>query len=276
MNLIIQGLEIHNSDLRAIAKLAQADGIERITGQAFRLTHAVYAAEIPGYCAEAELDYAFVDAGRKLSDFKLIAMDMDSTLLAIESIDEIADTLQLKPQVSEITLQAMRGEISFEESLTRRTQLLAGLHLDTLQQVYDERVKLNPGAEKMLSKAKQAGLKTMVISGGFTFFTERIKTKLGFDYAAANVLAIENERLTGKVVGELIGREGKARVLKQVCDELKLQHEQVIAIGDGANDLGMLAQAGISIAYHAKPIVKQHATYALDYAGLDGVINLFQ
>lgn len=276
MNLIIQAPEIQNSDLRAIAKLAQADGIERITGQAFRLTNAVYSSEVPHYCAQAELDYAFVDAGRKLTDFKLIAMDMDSTLLAIESIDEIADMLQIKPQVAEITLQTMRGEISFEESLTRRTQLLKGLHLDALQQVYDERVKLNPGAEQMLKQAKRAGLRTMVISGGFTFFTERIKEKLAFDYAAANVLGIENLRLTGKVLGEIIGREGKARVLKQVCDELGFQREQVIAIGDGANDLGMLAAAGISIAYHAKPIVKAHATYAFDYIGLDGVINLFE
>lgn len=276
MNLIIQGLEVNNSDLRAVAKLVQADGIERITGQAFRLTNAVYSAEISGYCAQAELDFAFVDAIRKLSDFKLIAMDMDSTLLAIESIDEIADMLQIKPQVAEITLQTMRGEISFEESLARRTQLLKGLHQDVLQQVYDERVKLNPGAEKMLTQAKQAGLKTMVISGGFTFFTERIKAKLGFDYAAANVLDIENRHLTGKVAGEIIGREGKARVLKQVCDELGFQREHIIAIGDGANDLGMMAQAGVSIAYHAKPIVKEHATYAIDYVGLDGVINLFQ
>ena len=276
MNLIIQGLEVNNSDLRAVAKLVQADGIERITGQAFRLTNAVYSAEISGYCAQAELDFAFVDAMRKLSDFKLIAMDMDSTLLAIESIDEIADMLQIKPQVAEITLQTMRGEISFEESLARRTQLLKGLHQDALQQVYDERVKLNPGAEKMLTQAKQAGLKTMVISGGFTFFTERIKAKLGFDYAAANVLDIENRHLTGKVAGEIIGREGKARVLKQVCDELGFQREHIIAIGDGANDLGMMAQAGVSIAYHAKPIVKEHATYAIDYVGLDGVINLFQ
>ncbi len=276
MNLIVQGLEVNNSDLRAVAKLARADGIERITGQAFRLTNAAYSDEIPRYCAEAELDFAFVDAERKLTDFKLIAMDMDSTLLAIESIDEIADMLQIKPQVAAITLQTMRGEISFEESLARRTQLLKGLHQDALQQVYDERVRLSPGAEKMLLQAKQAGLKTMVISGGFTFFTERIKVKLGFDYAAANVLAIENQHLTGEVVGEIIGREGKARVLQQVRDELGLQREHIIAIGDGANDLGMIAEAGVGIAYHAKPIVKAHATYALDYVGLDGVINLFK
>jgi len=275
MNLIIQGLEINNSDLRELAKLSHADGIEQITGQAFRLTHAVHSDAIPDYCAEAELDFAFVDAATKLSDFKLIAMDMDSTLLAIESIDEIADMQQIKPQVAAITLQTMRGEISFEESLTRRTALLRGLHQDALQQVYDKRVRLSPGAERMLQLAKRSGLKTMVISGGFTFFTERIKTKLGFDYAAANVLEIEDNRLTGKVVGDIIGRQGKAQVLQQVCDELGLRREQVIAIGDGANDLDMLTAAGIGIAYHAKPIVKQQATYSIDYVGLDGVTNLF-
>ncbi|QOJ19691.1 MAG: phosphoserine phosphatase SerB [Gammaproteobacteria bacterium] len=275
MNLIIQGLEINNSDLRELAKLAHADGIERITGQAFRLTNATHSDAVPGYCAEAELDFAFVGADRKLADFRLIAMDMDSTLLAIESIDEIADMQQIKPQVAAITLQTMRGEISFEESLTQRTALLRGLHQDALQQVYDERVKLSPGAERMLQLAKRSGLKTMVISGGFTFFTERIKTKLGFDYAAANVLEIEDNRLTGKVVGDIIGRQGKAHVLRQVCDELGLRREQVIAIGDGANDLDMLTAAGVGIAYHAKPIVKQQATYSIDYVGLDGVTNLF-
>lgn len=276
MKLIIQGLEVNNSDLRALAKLSQADAIEQITGQAFRLTHATHSNEIAEYCAEAALDFAFVNSNLELSDFKLIAMDMDSTLLAIESIDEIADMHHIKPQVAAITLQTMQGEISFEESLTRRTSLLQDLHQDALQKVYDERVRLNPGAEKMLQQAKIAGLKTMVISGGFTFFTDRIKTKLGFDYAAANTLEIENNRLTGKVAGKIIGRQGKAEVLKQVCDELGLKREQIIAIGDGANDLDMMAEAGISIAYHAKPIVRQQATYSINYMGLDGVINLFK
>ena len=275
MNLIIQGLEINNSDLRELAKLSRADGIERITGQAFRLTHTIHSDAVPDFCAQAELDFAFVDAATKLSDFKLIAMDMDSTLLAIESIDEIADMQQIKPQVAAITLQTMRGEISFEESLTRRTALLRGLHQDALQQVYDERVRLSPGAERMLQLAKRSGLKTMVISGGFTFFTERIKTKLEFDYAMDNVLEIEDNRLTGKVVGDIIGRQGKAQVLRQVCEELGVRREQVIAIGDGANDLDMLTAAGVGIAYHAKPIVKQQATYSIDYVGLDGVTNLF-
>ena len=275
MNLILQGLEVNNSDLRSVAKLAHADGIERITGQAFRLTNATYSNDIPEYCLNSELDFAFVKPEQKLSDIKLIVMDMDSTLLAIESIDEIADMQNIRPEVSAITLQTMRGEISFEESLTRRTWLLRGLHQDALQKVYDERVRLSPGAEKMLQQAKRCGIKTMVLSGGFTFFTERIKEKLGLDFAAANVLEIENNKLTGKVVGEIIGRQGKAQVLKQVRDNLGLKREQIIAIGDGANDLGMMAESGISIAYHAKPIVQQHATYSINYVGLDGVINLF-
>ncbi len=276
MNLIIQGLDVNNSDLRALAKLSQADGIERITGQAFRLTNAAHSNDISEYCTQAELDFAFVNADLKLVDFKLIAMDMDSTLLAIESIDEIADMHDIKSQVAAITLQTMQGEISFEESLTRRTALLRGLHYDALQKVYDERVKLNPGAEKMLQQAKLAGLKTMVISGGFTFFTDRIKARFGFDFSAANVLEIEENRLTGKVVGEIIGRQGKAQVLNQIRDELGIKREQIIAIGDGANDLGMMTAAGVSIAYHAKPIVRDHATYAIEYVGLDGVINLFK
>ncbi|AEJ01823.1 phosphoserine phosphatase SerB [Nitrosomonas sp. Is79A3] len=276
MNLIIQGLEVNNSDLRALAKLSQADGIERITGHAFRLINAIHSNAISEYCTQAELDFAFVNLDQKLSDFKLIAMDMDSTLLAIESIDEIADMQGIKSQVAEITLQTMRGEISFEESLTRRTALLRGLHHDALQKVYDERVKLNPGAERMLLQARLSGLKTMVISGGFTFFTDRIKARLGFDFAAANVLEIVDNRLTGKVIGKILGRQGKAQVLKKIRDELGIKCEQIIAIGDGANDLDMMTEAGVSIAYHAKPIVRDHATYSIDYVGLDGVINLFK
>jgi phosphoserine phosphatase len=276
MNLIIQGLEVENSDLRALAKLSQADQIERITGQAFRLKNANQHEDIAQYCVDAELDYAFVNPDLRFSDFGLLAMDMDSTLLAIESIDEVADMHNIKPQVAAITLQTMRGEISFEESLTNRTALLKGLHQDALQKVYDERVKLSPGAEQLLTQAKKAGLKSMVISGGFTFFTDRIKEKLALDYAAANTLEIKQSMLTGKVVGEIIGKEGKAEVLKQVRDELGLKREHVIAIGDGANDLGMMAEAGISIAYHAKPIVQEKADYSINHVGLDGVINLFR
>jgi phosphoserine phosphatase len=275
MNLIIQGLEVQNHDLRELAKLAGADHIERITGQAFRLENASQRGNVAEYCADAELDFAFVEQTAQLADFGLVAMDMDSTLLAVESIDEIADMHGVKPQVSEITLRTMRGEIIFAESLKQRTALLQGLDQEALQHVYNERIRLSPGAEKMLQRMKSAGVRTMVISGGFTFFTDKIKTKLGFDYAAANTLEIVEGKLTGKVLGEIIGAQGKADVLRRICEELGLKRDQVIAIGDGANDLKMLAEAGISIAYHAKPIVQEQATYAINHVGLDGVINLF-
>jgi len=275
MNLIIQGLEIQNSDLRELAKLAGANEIERITGEAFRLKNTARREHIAEYCADAGLDFAFVEPVIQLADFGLVAMDMDSTLLAIESIDEIADMHGMKPQVSEITQRTMRGEIIFEESLRQRTALLQGLDEDALQQVYDTRVRLSPGAERMLQQMKKAGIKTMVISGGFTFFTERIKARLGLDYAAANTLDISDGKLTGKVLGKIIGAEGKAEALKKVSQELGLKREQIIAIGDGANDLKMMGEAGVSIAYHAKPIVQENATYAINHVGLDGVVNLF-
>jgi phosphoserine phosphatase len=275
MNLVIQGLDIANYDLRELAKLAGADQIERISGEAFRLKNAKQREHIAEYCAEAELDFAFVEEDRRLADFGLVAMDMDSTLLAIESIDEIADMQGIKPQVAEITQRAMRGEIIFAESLRLRTALLAGLDQRALHEVYENRVRLNPGAEKMLQQMKAAGIKTMVISGGFTFFTDRIKTDLHFDFTAANTLEIVEGKLTGKVLGEIIGAGGKAVALEQARNELGLKREQVIAIGDGANDLKMLDAAGVSIAYHAKPIVQEKATYSINHVGLDGVLNLF-
>lgn len=276
MNLIIQGIDIQNSDLRAIAKLAQASQIDRITGEAFRMTNAQPHPDIPSYCAEVSLDYAFVPAGKKLTDFGLIAMDMDSTLLAIESIDEIADMHNVKPQVSAITQSTMRGDISFAESLTRRTALLEGLPQEALQQVYDERVRLNPGAEKMLQRMQSLGIKTMVISGGYTFFTDRVKDRLGLDYAFANTFEIRDGKLTGRVLGEIIGASGKGEILKQVRDELGLRKDQVIAVGDGANDLKMLEESGVGIAFHAKPILREKATFSLNHVGLDGILNLFE
>ena len=276
MNLIIQGMEVENRDLRELAKLAGANQIDRITGQAFRLRNASRREQVPEYCAEAQLDFAFVDPMVSLGEFGLVAMDMDSTLLAIESIDEIADMQGIKAQVAEITQRTMRGEIVFAESLRQRTALLEGLDQDALQYVYDHRVRLSLGAEKMLQRMKSAGLKTMVISGGFTFFTDRIKLRLGLDYAAANTLDIQDGKLTGKVLGEIIGAHGKAAVLNKVREELGLKREQVIAIGDGANDLNMMDAAGISVAYHAKPVVQAKATYAINYVGLDGIVNLFK
>jgi len=180
----------------------------------------------------------------------------------------------LKPQVAAITEAAMRGEIDFAESLRRRVALLEGLDEHALQRVYDERLQLSPGAEIMLEALHAQGIKTMLVSGGFLFFTERLKPRLGLDYTHANELEIVGGKLTGKVLGKVFDAQGKADWLVKIRAELGLKPEQVIAMGDGANDLKMMAQAGVSIAYHAKPVVREQASYALNFVGLDGLVNL--
>ena len=276
MNLIIQGIEIETNDLRELAKLSGASKIERINGNAFRLIDASRQACISELCLEAELDFSFVDEQENLNHFHLIAMDMDSTLVGIETIDEIADIHGIRKQVAEITEKTMYGEIDFSEGLIQRVALLKGLDHSVLQRVYDERLMFNPGAEKMLKQMKIAGIKTMLISGGFTFFTDKLKDRLGLDYTFANTLEIVNGKLTGRLVGEVFGAKGKGQVLNKICNELGFRKENLIAIGDGANDLPMFAEVGVSIAYHAKPIVKKNATYSINHVGLDGVINILQ
>jgi len=276
MNLIIQAAQaIDNTHLDHLAKLAQSRQCQQFTEHAYRLSDAQIHPGIAPYCLDNRLDYGFVAKHLKLENFGLVVMDMDSTLINIECIDEIADMQGLKPQVSAITEAAMRGEIDFAESLRRRVALLEGLDEQALQRVYDERLKLNPGAEAMLAKLKEHGIKTLLVSGGFVFFTERLKPRLGLDYTHANTLEIVNGKLTGKVIGKVFDAQGKADWLVKIRDELNLRPDQVIAMGDGANDLKMMAQAGVSIAYHAKPVVRAQASYALNFVGLDGLVNLF-
>ncbi|CAH1904095.1 Phosphoserine phosphatase [Candidatus Nitrotoga sp. HW29] len=276
MNFIIQGIQdITPAHLNHLAGLTTASHIEQISAHTYRLYDAKPHDAIAAYCYEHQLDYGFVRPSQHLSDFGLVVMDMDSTLISIECIDEVADMVGIKPQVAAITAAAMRGEMDFSESLRRRVALLEGLEESALQRVYDERLQLNPGAEIMLNKLKGHGIKTMLVSGGFAFFADRLKQRLGLDYAHANTLEIINGKLTGKVLGHILDAQGKADWLVRIRDELKLKAEQVIAMGDGANDLKMMAQAGVSIAYHAKPIVLAQASYAFNFVGLDGLVNLF-
>ena len=212
---------------------------------------------------------------RRLSDFGLVAIDMDSTLISVETLDEIADLAGIKDQVAPVTEAAMQGEIDFRESLTRRVALFKGLDQGILQRVYEERVRLNPGAERLIAALQQNGIKTMLISGGFEFFTERVKARLGLDYAVCNRIEIKHGKLTGRIIGEIIDAQGKADWLDKIRVELGLRKDQVIAIGDGANDLEMMKLAGLSIAYRAKPVVKASADYALDRNNLDCLLNLF-
>ncbi len=276
MNLIIQAVhDIPAAQLDHLASLTLAARIEQVAAHAYRLRDAKPHDGVAGYCYEHHLDYGYVAPQQKLSNFGLLVMDMDSTLISIECIDEIADMYQLKPQVAEITESAMRGEIDFAESLRRRVALLEGLDEGALQRVYDERLQLNPGAEMMIEALQHHGVKTLLVSGGFVFFTERLKARLGLDFAHANTLEIVDGKLTGKVVGHILDGQGKAEWLVNVRNELELKPEQVIAVGDGANDLKMMMQAGVSIAYHAKPVVRAQAGYAFNFVGLDGLVHLF-
>jgi phosphoserine phosphatase len=275
MNLIIQGADIATPDLKHLAKLAGATAIEAITPSAFRLREANDHAEIAAYCEQACLDFAFVPVARQLADMRLAVMDMDSTLITVECIDEIADLQGLKPQVAAITAAAMRGELDYPQSLRERVALLKGLDAKALQRVYDERVRLSPGAEIMIARFRRLGIKTLLVSGGFTFFTERIRERLQLDWTRSNVLEIADGKLTGRVTGEIVDAEVKRQALLARRDELGIAREQVIGMGDGANDLKFMGECGVGIAYRAKPVVRVQATHALSYVGLDGVLNLF-
>lgn len=277
--LIIQGADVSTIGLKALGKLTGSSKIERIDGvshEAFRLWGANPAsrAQVASVCTSLRLDFAFIKSERRLTDFGLLAMDMDSTLITIECIDEIADFAGKKAEVAAITASAMRGEINWPESLRRRVSLLAGLEESILQQVYEYRLILSPGAQILIAAAKKAGLKILLVSGGFTFFTERLRERLGLDYAFSNTLKISEGRLTGRITGPLCDADGKARHVREIGLLLGLTREKIIVIGDGANDLKMMAEAGLSVAYHAKPIVQAQANVALNYVGLDGVLPL--
>ncbi len=207
---------------------------------------------------------------------RLLVTDMDSTLISIECIDEIADMLGIKPQVSAITEAAMRGELNFEESLTQRVSLLKGLPVEKLQRVYDERLSLNPGAEELIAYLKQSNIKLALVSGGFTFFTDKLKQRLGLDYTLANTLDIKEGCLTGQVSGDIVGAQSKADLLSELSTQLQLQPHQVIAMGDGANDLLMMDIAGLSVAYHAKPTVQAQTDIQINVGGLEAVIDLLK
>ena len=275
MNLILQGPPNELARIAAIADPARvvtlpngavrAEDVE--AGE--RVRAAVSLAAFP-----AGVDATFIAAGRTLADFKLVAMDMDSTLITIECIDEIADMQGLKAEVSAITEAAMRGELDFAASLARRVALLEGLDASALERVYDERLRLSPGAETMLAGVQAAGLKTLLVSGGFTFFTERLQARLGLDYAHANVLEVREGKLTGKVVGGIVDALEKRRTVERTCADLGVGPQQAIVMGDGANDLQMMSIAGLSVAFRAKPVVRVQATIALNFSGLDALLTI--
>ena len=204
---------------------------------------------------------------------RLVISDMDSTLIAIECVDEIADMLNIKPQVAAITEAAMQGKLDFATSLKKRVALLKGLELQNLEKVYQERLRLNPGAEQWLSGLKAKNIAFALVSGGFTYFTERLQKKYNLEFTRANILGELEDKLTGTLESDIIDAQAKADYLHELCQHLKITPTQVIAIGDGANDLLMMKEAGLSIAYHAKSAVQAQANTAINYRGLDACLD---
>lgn len=228
---------------------------------------------LAGLREQLKVDINSVPANFESQQTRLLITDMDSTLISIECVDEIADYLSIKDKVSEITESAMRGEIDFNTSLKKRVKLLQGLDYGVLEKVYQERLTLNPGAENLVSGLQDKNIKTALVSGGFTFFTDRLKERLGLDFTLSNTLEVNDNKLTGEVVGEVVNGEVKATYLKQIANELNIDLNQAIAVGDGANDLPMLGLAGLGVAYRAKPVVQQQADVILNYAGLDAILH---
>ena len=277
MNLVLQSPTLQRADVDAIADGTRPTSVETLSQTAVRLRGASPHDSVAKLCEARRIDYAWMEPGRRFADLKLIAMDMDSTLITIECIDELGALAGKGAQTAAITEAAMRGEIAdYKESLRRRVSLLAGQSTAILENVYQSKLRLTPGAEQLLEACKQHGVKTLLVSGGFTFFTGRLKDRLRIDYTISNTLGTKAGNLTGALVGDIVDADAKAAKFVAVMNELKAERRQTIAIGDGANDLKMMAQAGLSIAFHAKPVVRAQASCALTYSGLDGVLNLFE
>jgi phosphoserine phosphatase len=216
----------------------------------------------------------------KLSDFKLIAFDMDSTLINIECVDEIADAAGRKAEVAAITEAAMRGEIAdYKDSLRRRVALLKGVTVAHMEEVLNHRLKLNPGAENLVKACQSVGMKVLLVSGGFTFFTDHVRDRLNINWTRSNLLEVVNGELTGRMVdqdwGDICDGEEKRKMLLHTCQQMGITPSQAIAMGDGANDLPMMGVAGLSVAYHAKPKVREQAMVAIEEGGLDRLLEVF-
>jgi phosphoserine phosphatase len=276
MNLVVQGPALDAGDLEALELLAKPSATHQVAPRAYRLSGALKNEGIARLCEARRIDHAWMPEGRRFADLKLLAMDMDSTLITIECIDELGDLAGKKAEIAAITAQAMRGEIEYKESLRRRVKALAGLAESSLATIYEQRLKLTPGAETLVDACKRHGVQLLLVSGGFTFFTEKLKERLGLHHTISNVLEVKSGKLTGALVGEIVDADAKAAKFRSVMAELGAKKEQTVAIGDGANDLRMMAEAGVSVAFRAKPVVRAQASCALNWSGLEAVVNLYE
>ncbi|MSQ80408.1 MAG: phosphoserine phosphatase SerB [Candidatus Methylopumilus sp.] len=280
MKLLIQSQHSLQSHLQQIAQMLGSDGSTELK----KINDAIYLCELNQPMSEAlksyldlkEIDFAILENYSALSEFDLCVMDMDSTLISIECIDEIADMCGKKADIALITKSAMMGEIDFSESLIKRVSFLKGLDEEMLFKVIHERLKFNSGVRKWIDACRKNNVTTVVVSSGFDHFTSYVKNELGIDFLISNKLEIVDKKLTGKVLGQIINDEVKAQTVKDFQKKLKIDKSKTIVIGDGANDLRMLDEASYSIAYHAKPIVQKNARFKLNYLDFKGVLNLFK
>lgn len=277
-DLVVQAPQIAPEDinvLRALTGASEVVALDRAQCAAARLVAPRTVDGVADALAAAGCDWALVPRTRRLERLRLVAMDMDSTLITIECIDEIAALHGIGPEVAAITAAAMRGEIDFAESLARRVALLEGLPVTALERVYDERLRLSPGAMHLFDSLRAKGVETLLASGGFTFFTDRLQAALAIDWAVANEFEVAHGRLTGRIRGAIVDADAKAALISALADRLRGDDGLVVVIGDGANDLPMFAAADVAIAWRAKPRVRALATHAIDHCGLDAVLNLF-
>lgn len=273
--LVVQGPSLTDHQISQFSSLARARPVRRTPSVALWNDVQLHGEELTDLADGWQVDAEVVPDADRLENYRLIVFDMDSTLITVECIDEIADFANKKKEVAAITEAAMRGDLDFNGALNRRLALLAGLEESVLHQVYEERVRCSPGAEALIAQAHKAGLKSLIVSGGFSWFTERLARKLNMDYQRANHLEIVNGRLTGRTEGSIIDAQKKQDTVREVCARIDCDPKQAIVIGDGANDLRMMAIAGISIAYRAKPIVRSETKHAVNHCGLDSILNYF-
>lgn len=279
MKIVIQHLT-GISDATAHALLDSFPGAaERLNDRAWVVRHTLFTAvqkrELIEHAHAQQIDVACLERDITWADFKVLAMDMDSTLINIECIDEIADLAGKKAEVAAITEASMRGEITdFNESLRRRMAFFAGTPARLLDDVLRDRLRTNPGAHELIQAAHAHGVQTVLVSGGFTYFAEQVQTQLGLNHIHANTLEIKDGLLTGEVLGEIVNGEVKARLVREHCERLNVPCHQAIAMGDGANDLPMMSISGLSVAYRAKPKVQEQAMMTLNFVGLDGLATV--
>ncbi len=279
-NLIIQSSKLRSNQINYLANISYAKDIRKTHSNTIRLLNVRYDKNtkkmVKNYAENNFIDIAFIPEDIILSDFKILAMDMDSTLINIECIDEIADIIGVKSKVATITQNAMQGIIkNFSNSLRERVAFLKGTNIDILEYVYKKRLQLNPGSENLISVAKSLGIKIILLSGGFTFFTKLLHKRLDLDSSFGNSLEIFNRILTGHIKGRIIDENAKAYLLKNFAKKCNANFNEIIAIGDGANDIKMFEIAKYSVAYHAKPLVRYRARYAINFIGLNSILNWF-